>query len=107
MADLWCPLCDWTQPSAVGQYQASNAAAAPAVAAAMGLPADALLSMHTRQCMRHDETMLNRHLGSHRLDEWVTALMTARGQVAQIGRIMLDQATEFARFAKLDGSATS
>ena len=88
MADLWCPLCDWTEPSEVDQYMASNAAAAPAVAAAMCLPPDALLSMHTHQCRHRDEQTLNRHLGMHRVDEWVQALMVARGQLVQMGQLL-------------------
>ena len=88
MADLWCPLCDWTEPSEVDQYQASNAAAAPAIAVAMGLAPDAVLSIHTHQCQHRDEQTLNRHLGTHRLDEWVQALMVARGQLVELGRLL-------------------
>lgn len=60
-ANLWCPVCDWTEPRTFVAYAVSNAVAAPSVAAALGMPADALLSIHQHQNAKRDEATLKRH----------------------------------------------
>lgn len=75
---LTCPLCDWSEPRETAQYAASNQTAAPAVAAALGLPADALLQIHTHQAMKRDERNLEQHLITHGPHDWLPALMDAR-----------------------------
>lgn len=75
---LECPLCDWTEESEQDRYAQSNQAAARAAAAALGMPADALLPIHAHQAARRDETTLHDHLATHPPEDWLPALMQAR-----------------------------
>jgi hypothetical protein len=68
-----CPLCPWTIERPEPQF-------APAVAAALGVPTDALAAIHQQQNMRRLEHELEQHLGSHKLPEWVAALTKARAE---------------------------
>lgn len=72
-AEIACPLCDWTVAPPQPQY-------APAVAAALGVPTDALASIHHHQNLRRLEADIKQHLSSHKLEEWVTALTQARAE---------------------------
>lgn len=77
-ANLWCPVCDWTEPRTFVAYAVSNAVAAPSVAAALGMPADALLSIHQHQNAKRDEATLKRHLSTHGPEDWLPVIMRAR-----------------------------
>lgn len=77
-AVLTCPLCSWEQERESARHEASNLAAAPAVAAALGLPTGALLGIHAHQAARRDESTLERHLSTHGPHDWLPALMQAR-----------------------------
>lgn len=76
--NLHCPLCDWTQEAEATRYTESNLAASPGIATALGMPADALLSIHLHQARRRDETTIEHHLGTHGPHDWLPALMDAR-----------------------------
>lgn len=79
---LTCPLCDWEHESAQAKYAASNQAAAPAVAAALGMPTGALLATYAHQMARTDEHALEQHLRTHGPHDWLPALMEARRALA-------------------------
>lgn len=79
-----CPLCDWVHTPEALQYAASNVAAAPAVAAALGMPADALLSIHRQQAMGRDEHAIERHMRTHPPQDWLPALIEARATVRRL-----------------------
>lgn len=69
-----CPWSLWEDP----ELAARNAAAAPAVAAALGTPLDAFESIRRHQLATRLERELEQHLTSHTVLEWVTELMAAR-----------------------------
>ena len=73
-----CPLCDWTLESEVARMRRpDNLAAAPGVAAALGVPTDAMLSIHENACRRRDEHELEQHLSTHGPKDWLPALTAA------------------------------
>lgn len=79
-----CPLCDWTHVPEAAQYAASNVVAAPAVAAALGMPADALLSIHRHQAMGRDEQAIDQHMRTHPPQDWLPMLMQLRATVERV-----------------------
>lgn len=75
-----CPLCDWTlelDPTLTDRN------AAPAVAAALGMPAHALLSIHAHQAAQRTESLIDAHMRSHQPKDWLPALMDARRQITR------------------------
>lgn len=80
-----CPLpeCDWAH-EIDHDLDARNTLAAPGVAAVMGVPLDAFLSLRAHQAARNLEHTLEQHLNSHTLIEWVTALAAAQRRVARL-----------------------
>lgn len=71
-----CPLCPeiFETPAVI--------LTAPGVAAALGVPADALASMHAHQQAQILERRLHAHLVKHTPEEWLPALMEARARAA-------------------------
>lgn len=80
MTVLRCPLCPWTLTPAAELHAASNAVAAPAVAAALGMPAGALLSIHQHQARQRDEHAIEVHMWTHPPAEWLPKLMAREAQ---------------------------
>lgn len=74
---LKCLLCDWEIEPPTPQY-------APAVAAALGLPTEALASIHQQQNMHRLESDLRQHFSGHKVEEWVKALREAREEIARL-----------------------
>lgn len=74
---IHCPLCDWSTEIPRPQY-------APGVAAVFGLDADTLAAIHQRQCEHRMESEIERHLRTHTVTEWTTALMQARDRIAEL-----------------------
>lgn len=72
-----CPLCEWTldRPADLGSR---NAAAVPSLAAALGMPADALLAIHQHHAAGRAEADIEAHMSTHKPQEWLPALMDAR-----------------------------
>lgn len=77
---IHCLLCNWSVEVPRPQY-------APDVAAAFGMTADALASVHQGQNMHRLETDLRVHFGSHKVEEWVKALREARDEIARLSAV--------------------
>jgi hypothetical protein len=80
-----CPLngCDWKLEND-DDLDARNIAMSPQVAAALGTPLDAFLSIRSHQVMQSRERELEQHFATHSTLEWVQALMAARAKVAEL-----------------------
>jgi len=78
-----CPLCDWTLDVPAGD----DPVMAGAIAAVMGVPADAFTSIRDHQRKRRLEVDLDRHLRTHGPDEWLPALMDARRTCLELASI--------------------
>ena len=72
-----CLLCEWSTEIPEPQY-------APGVAAAFGITAEALASIHRGQNMHRLEADLRSHFTSHKVEEWVQALREAREEIARL-----------------------
>lgn len=74
-----CPIstCDWVLEQD-DELNARNVAVSPQVAAALGTPLDAFLSIRTNQLLQQNERALEEHFATHSVLEWVTDLMEAR-----------------------------
>lgn len=77
-----CPItsCDWKLEDDP-ELNARNIAVSPQVAAALGTPLDAFLSIRDHQLMQRNERELEQHFAKHTVLEWVTELMLERGRV--------------------------
>ena len=73
MTGLDCPLCDWTI-----EIPAPTPGAAANVAVAMGIPADAFISIRDHQAKVRLEHDLEAHLRTHGPTDWLPALLEAR-----------------------------
>lgn len=83
-ATIKCLLCDWEIEPPRPQY-------APGVAAALGVPVDALASIHQRQNMRRLENDLRQHFTGHKVEEWVQALREAREEITRLQSVGADR----------------
>lgn len=74
-----CPIssCPWKLEDDP-ELNARNVAMSPQVAAALGTPLDAFLSIRNHQLMQGNERKLEEHFSTHSVLEWVTDLMAAR-----------------------------
>ena len=74
-----CPIstCSW-KLEGDPELNARNVAMSPQVAAALGTPLDAFLSIRQHQLMQGNERKLEEHFATHTVLEWVTDLMAAR-----------------------------
>lgn len=74
-----CPLCDWSINVPEPQH-------APALAAVFGVTSDALASIHLQQEMRRTEAEAERHMITHKPQEWLPVIMKLRATVQQYER---------------------
>lgn len=78
---LYCPLCDWT---ATRQAWGEQDEATAHLSTLLGLAPDGLAGIARTRALEEDERTLESHLVTHRLAEWVSALMDARRRVAEL-----------------------
>lgn len=78
-----CPIstCDWKLEND-DDLEARNVAASPQVAAALGTPLDAFLSIRSHQLMQQHERDLEAHFATHPVLDWVNDLMAERAKSA-------------------------
>lgn len=74
-----CPIstCSWKLEDDP-ELNARNIAMSPQIAAALGTPLDAFLSIRNHQLMQGNERKLEEHFATHTTLEWATDLMAAR-----------------------------
>lgn len=77
-----CPICPeiFETPAVI--------VTAPGVAAALGVPADALASMHAHQQAEILERRLHAHLVKHTPEEWLPVLMESRRRAIELEDIL-------------------
>jgi len=81
-AAMECPIstCDWTLEVDY-ELEARNVALSPSVAAALGVPLDAFLSIRNNQLAQRVEGEIEEHLVTHSAREWLTDLSADRTRI--------------------------